>query len=113
MSELVPASELARLPQQLEGEQRKPLDHIRKTASAVRVLASAHSGQQGILALTDNKLIFAFKGQGLGAGVKSLERDRSVLTAAQMDGADLLVRDNEQVWRYKNVAPPEHAAAIL
>lgn len=114
MSELVRVSELATLPKQFEADQRKPLDHIRKTAGdAVQVLAYAHSGQHGILALTDTKLIFAFKPAGLGAAVKTLERDRSNLTAAQIDGADLLVRDPEQLWRFKNVAPAERAAAFL
>jgi Short C-terminal domain len=106
-------SELALLSDQLEREHRKPLEYLqRTTGGSLEVLAAAHSGAQGLLALTDAQLVFVWKVAGLGGGTKTLVRDRSAIIAAQVDGNDLLLRDAQQLWRFKNVSPSERAAEI-
>lgn len=102
--------DLVALPESVEREQRKPLEYIQRTFPEVELLATAHSGAQGLFALTDTQLVFAWKAAGLG-GLKSLIRDRAAVVAAQIDGDDLLVRDATQVFRFKNVSPPQRCVA--
>lgn len=104
---------LISLAEHVERSERKPLQYLRQLKSQIEVLAAAHSGAQGLLALTATGVVFAWKPQGLGTGVKTWARERKEIVAAQIDGADLLLQDATQPIRFKNVAPPERAREIV
>jgi hypothetical protein len=75
----------------------------------IEVLALAHSRANGVLALTNYRLGFAWE---LGFSPTRRFLDRASIMSAELEGADLVVRDASEVWRYQNVSPPGRAAEI-
>ena len=76
----------------------------------IEVLALARSRANGVLALTNYRLGFAWE---LGFSPTRRFLDRASIVSAELEGADLVVRDASQVWRYQNVSPPGRAAEIV
>jgi len=76
----------------------------------IEVLALAHLGsKKGVLALTNQRLGFAWE---LGFSPTRRFLDRGLIVSADLDGDDLVVRDGEQLWRYRGVSPPGRALEI-
>jgi hypothetical protein len=106
-------TDLISLAEHVERSERKPLQYLRQLNSQIEVLATAHSGAQGLLALTTTGVVFAWKPPGLGTGVKTWARERTAIVGAQVDGADLLLQDATQPTRFKSVQPPQRAQEMI
>jgi hypothetical protein len=101
------------LDEQLTNSRRRLLYHLRRGIThpeQIEVLALAHLGSKNaVLALTNDRLGFAWE---LGFSPTRRFLDRSSIVC-ELDGADLVVRDAERVWRYERVSPPGRAAEIV
>ena len=76
----------------------------------IEVLALAQLGSKNaVLALTNHRLGFAWE-LGFLPTRRFLDRGSIV---SELDGADLVVRDAERVWRFERVSPPGRAAEIV
>jgi hypothetical protein len=102
------------LEEQLTHSRRQLLYYLKRGIrhpEQIEVLALAQLGsKKGVLALTNHRLGFAWE---LGFSPTRRFLDRGVIVSAELEGADLVVRDAEQVWRYKSVSPPVRAVEIV
>jgi hypothetical protein len=100
--------------EELTQSRRRLLDYLRRGIrhpEQIEVLALAHLGsKKAVLALTDRRLGFAWE---LGFSPTRRFLDRGLIASAEVDGADLVVRDAEQLWRYRGVSPSERALEIV
>jgi hypothetical protein len=101
------------LDEELTNSRRRLLHHLKRGithSEQIEVLALAHLGSKNaVLALTNHRLGFAWE-LGFSPTRRFLDRGSIV---SELDGADLVVRDAERVWRYERVSPPGRAAEIV
>jgi hypothetical protein len=98
--------------EQLTYTKRRLLYYLKRgvrSPEQIEVLALARSRANGVLALTNHRLGFAWE---LGFSPTRRFLDRASIVSAEVEDADLVVRDASQVWRYQNVSPPGRAAEI-
>jgi hypothetical protein len=101
------------LDEELTASRRRLLDCLEggiRHPEQIEALALADLGsKRAVLALTNQRLGFAWE---LGFSPTRRFLDRGSIES-EFDGADLVVRDGEQLWRYKRVSPPGRAAEIV